>query len=209
MTNEFDYDCSNGYAIRGMCYRKIDVTNASCGNSTSEVIANSTNNETECNAGCIESMNSSNVCVSSCPDFYYPQIKYGSCLACQTDEYDGGTFWSRNLGKCVSSCKYVNNMSIAISSNSSVPYALGCEDILDPPDPAHCPYYQYINSTAYLCTSSCSVLVQNTRVCCPSGAPLVASVGSIICQTSCSSSIYLLVGTSNVCNDTCQLPYGI
>ena len=37
----------------------------------------------------------------------------------------------------------------------------------------------------------------------------MASAGSLQCIATCASTIYLLNGTINQCNDSCDLPYGI
>ena len=47
------------------------------------------------------------------------------------------------------------------------------------------------------------------QTCCTSSLPLVPSAGSVVCQNSCSSNIYILNSTANMCNATCALPFGI
>ena len=159
------------------------------GTLTSSVIEN---NETDCSSACFESLNASGACTSSCFEYYYPNYQYGNCLICQTDEYDGGTFWSRQLKTCVNTCRYITN-----ASTVSTPNVLGCEDESDPPDATRCPFYQYLNQSSFLCSSSCYSLVQGTRVCCPASLPLIPSAGSISCQATCSPAIYIMNGSIN------------
>ena len=75
----------------------------------------------------------------------------------------------------------------------------------------NCPWYSYLNATAFTCLGSCSTFYfgQQCYAACPASAPLVASAGSLACVTSCSSNVYFLNGSINQCNATCAQPDGI
>ena len=120
--------------INSNCY--LSTTDVSCpNNQISEKLESS--NQSICGSSCVEKVNNSGSCSQSCPQFNYISPKYGSCLECETS-YDGGTYFSRNTGVCVSSCKYFNNYSAVATANSSFyanqVYQLVCEDEADPPN---------------------------------------------------------------------------
>jgi len=77
-----------------------------------------------------------------------------------------------------------------------------------PANATNCPYYTYLNVSAFTCLSTCGSLLTG-QTCCTTSLPLVPSAGSIVCQATCSPTIYILNGTINQCNATCALPYGI
>ena len=72
----------------------------------------------------------------------------------------------------------------------------------------NCPYYMYLNASAFTCLPTCYARILN-NICCPSTAPLVASAGSQVCINSCPANIYIMNGTVNQCNATCAQPFGI
>ena len=116
------------------------------------------------------------------------------CSACASPN-----FIQRFNSSCVTSCQYVNSTSVNSTSITV------CET---PANATNCPYYTYLNATAFTCLSTCGSLLTG-QTCCTTTLPLVPSAGSIVCQATCSPTIYILNGTINQCNATCALPYGI
>lgn len=55
-------------------------------------------------------VNESFQCVLGCADGEYTLNNSARCLRCET-AYDGGWIWSRETGRCVSECEYINSTS--------------------------------------------------------------------------------------------------
>ena len=97
------------------------------------------------------------------------------CSACSSPK-----FIQRSNSSCVSSCSYVNSTTV----NSTA--ITVCETA---GNATFCPYYTYLNASAFTCISTCGSLLTG-QTCCTASMPLVPSAGSIVCQNSCSSNIY-------------------
>ena len=134
----------------GVC-RVWNTTNTvACANTSLLIEVNNISvvNQTDCQIMCMQTLNSSGTCVSTCPQYTYPSREYSNCLYCESVAYDGGTMWSRLSGLCTSSiCKYWSNLTMTTNTNLSKPYVVVCEDISDPPDEVKCPYYTWVNAT--------------------------------------------------------------
>ena len=107
----------------------------------------------------------------------------------------------RSTNQCVSSCAYVNGTNLT-SGNYTYQY---CESANNA---SNCPYYKFIGSGLYQCTKTCDVQISG-NVCCPSTLPLVSNQSSQLCINSCASTIYYKNESVNICNSTCDLPFGI
>jgi hypothetical protein len=112
------------------------------------------------------------------------------------------SFVNRADSECITSCNYVNTTSVDSTSITI------CET---PSDATYCPDFTYLNSTAFTCQFGCSTFFYGSQcyTACPAGEPLVASAGALECQNSCPNSIYIVNGSINQCNATCDLPLGI
>ena len=146
----------------------------------------------------------SQVCVNTCsPTIYYINGTINQCNATcalpfgiQTTGLGSpvaytcsacANFVQRSNSSCVTSCAYVNSTTV----NSTA--VVVCETAANA---TNCPYYTYLNGTAFTCLSTCGSLLTG-QTCCTTSLPLVPSAGSIICQNSCPANIYFLNGTIN------------
>ena len=111
-------------------------------------------------------------------------------------------FVQRSSSSCSSSCSFVNQTSVNSTSVSICEVAA---------DPQFCPWYQFLNVTAFTCLSQCVTFTIGIQcyASCPASSPLVSAAGSLICINSCPASIYFVNSTINQCNATCALPFGI
>ena len=212
-TNEFSYVCG-GYSNNFQCQQAIQSTNFSCGTGMVTEVQNAMVNQTDCAFECTLSVNSSGTCSSSCPAYTYNSTFFGQCLYCESVAFDGGIIWSRSSQTCINTaCKYIYNQT-ATSWNLSISYILTCEDVADPVNATTypwCAYFNYLNTTSFICVYTCPSYYYG-RYCntsCWQQYPVVPTYGSYACQANCSSNIYYVNNSVNICNTTCALPWGL
>ena len=129
-----------------------------------------------CNATCALPFGLNNSMSQGSPDASY-------CTTCTA-------FVQRNTFTCVSSCSFVNQTTINLTS------VVVCEVS---GDQSYCPWYQTLNGTSYSCLSQCLVFTIGIQCfsSCPATNPLVSSAGSLLCINLCPTNIYFVNNSIN------------
>ncbi|CAL6026053.1 Cysteine-rich_membrane protein 2 [Hexamita inflata] len=207
--NKFSWKCTGKVLLSGICDTTSALGCTSITDSLYKVVSNSLQGTKFCQMSCIDGLlNNSNTCSNKCNDLNYPQYYTGSCMTCDLDLYDSGTYWDRTTMLCQTGCTYLNTTKLDIVYNI-------CEDKMDA---KNCPS-KTLTGSIHVCTLLCAAdkfrinTVQDDFGECVDSCTVVSNflqVDQMNCDTSCLTGFVFQQSDGRLtCKQDCLYPYSI